>query len=520
MNCEWPGCRATSALPCSQRPRGPTVGDVETVQLNRDAWCLVSSLLPNRPTGAQVFRGHRLDDPMTTVVIKRLGPIALPADELSSWPELELMRGIRPPTEHVMPLLDWGTLQTANEFGDVQTTHCIVIPLGESMLQWEQSEHTQRERLAALLEVAQGVLELHQQGIIHRDLKPHNVIRVDGQWMVADFGISRVVPEDDADYTSTRAASRDMSWDYAAPEQLAGKRSTYATDVFSFAVMALELLTGRRPDEVRLGTVRPNSGSARLDDHLLRIITENDPARRRSMHALTVALARALGDDAWIVQHENLLNASTSSGELDRHYSVGRVEELVHQAWVELLTRSSGQEVADLAHTRVRGAHFPCGVWVSLSEIDRPWVEIQGQSTVYYAASIRFAHGVQVPGHRHHQHYGREESLWFIHTAPSAVRNYYPAGRYRLFVYEFGGHPDKTEFTPYALEPDAPSAAEHLAHEVGLGFSRTEIPATEEAIRHLVKRWASHLEAVSAEGRVKRAQMEPCRPADSPSTQT
>jgi len=79
--------------------------------------------------------------------------------------------------------------------------------------------------------------------IVHRDLKPENVLRLNGRWCLADFGISRYAEATTAPDTQKFAVSPP----YAAPERWRSERATAATDVYALGVIAFEMLAGRRP---------------------------------------------------------------------------------------------------------------------------------------------------------------------------------------------------------------------------------------------------------------------------------
>ena len=79
--------------------------------------------------------------------------------------------------------------------------------------------------------------------VVHRDIKPENILLLNGQWCLADFGISRYAEATTAIDTRKFA----MTPPYAAPEQWRHERATSATDVYALGVVAYELLAGRRP---------------------------------------------------------------------------------------------------------------------------------------------------------------------------------------------------------------------------------------------------------------------------------
>ncbi|KAK3007652.1 hypothetical protein RJ639_013886 [Escallonia herrerae] len=101
-------------------------------------------------------------------------------------------------------------------------------------------------RLAIGLDVARGVEYLHglaHQSFIHRDLKPSNILLGDDmRAKVADFGLVRLAPEGKGS-VETRIAG---TFGYLAPEYAVTGRVTTKVDVFSFGVILMELITGRK----------------------------------------------------------------------------------------------------------------------------------------------------------------------------------------------------------------------------------------------------------------------------------
>ncbi|KAE8654781.1 putative receptor protein kinase TMK1 [Hibiscus syriacus] len=102
------------------------------------------------------------------------------------------------------------------------------------------------KRLTIALDVARGVEYLHSlahQSFIHRDLKPSNILLGDDmRAKVADFGLVRLAPEGKGSI-ETRIAG---TFGYLAPEYAVTGRVTTKVDVFSFGVILMELITGRR----------------------------------------------------------------------------------------------------------------------------------------------------------------------------------------------------------------------------------------------------------------------------------
>ncbi|MDB4893059.1 MAG: Serine/threonine-protein kinase PknB [Gemmatimonadetes bacterium] len=161
------------------------------------------------------------------------------------------------------------------------------------------------DALRMLNDLAQALAYAHDEGIVHRDIKPDNVLLTSGAAVVTDFGIAKAV----SDARTTRAEQvghgATLTQEgtslgtpaYMAPEQVGGEHIDARTDIYSWGLLAYELLAGRHPfadrttasqlmsaqlaqEPADLAALRPG-----LSPHLARLVMrclEKEPDRRPS----------------------------------------------------------------------------------------------------------------------------------------------------------------------------------------------------------------------------------------------
>src|SRR5262249_11817946 len=94
-------------------------------------------------------------------------------------------------------------------------------------------------------EVALALDFAHRHDVVHRDIKPENILLIDGQAMVADFGIARAL-SGDAALTQTGLSIGTPG--YMSPEQATGERGLDArSDIYALGTVLYEMLAGEPP---------------------------------------------------------------------------------------------------------------------------------------------------------------------------------------------------------------------------------------------------------------------------------
>lgn len=111
-----------------------------------------------------------------------------------------------------------------------------------------RKKYSEANAIALMKQVCHGVRHLHEQNIIHRDLKPENILlchaEEDTNCKVADFGLSKLFPEDARDLQTQTLCGTPG---YVAPEVLNREPYGVEIDAWSVGVIAYIVLCGFPP---------------------------------------------------------------------------------------------------------------------------------------------------------------------------------------------------------------------------------------------------------------------------------
>ena len=182
------------------------------------------------------------------------------------------------------------------------------------------------ERALEILEQVAGALDAaHEHDLVHRDVKPANVlVEAGGRVYLTDFGIAK------------RARSRGRTktgyfvgtLDYAAPEQIRGEAVGAPADVYAFACMLFECLTGKKPFDrdtevavmyAHLLDSPPSVCAANpklapsIDEVLVRALAKDEKERHGSCRELIEAVRACVGGDVAVVPRGATLRTESAA---------------------------------------------------------------------------------------------------------------------------------------------------------------------------------------------------------------
>lgn len=147
--------------------------------------------------------------------------------------------------------LSHGNIVQIYDIGRSDEVHYIaqeyVAGLNLRQLLARQGPADARLAVAVLRQAAAALHKAAEHGIVHRDIKPENIMLTrDGQVKVADFGLARILGEDQS-LDLTRVGVTLGTPLYMSPEQVEGRPLDHRSDIYSLGVTMYHLLAGQPP---------------------------------------------------------------------------------------------------------------------------------------------------------------------------------------------------------------------------------------------------------------------------------
>lgn len=249
----------------------------------------------SRPLGkpggfGRVYVGERRDGkPVAVKVVDKQDP-RRPLDHSLLRREIDIGRRVaKSGSDMLLPVVD------AAETGDALL---LVMLRADGTMGDVSLPMSELDVVAAVTDIAIGLRNLHAIQIIHRDLKPGNVLRHNGRWKLADFGIARDQAIGTQDPTFLGAGSHP----YMAPEIWDNKSPTVKTDLYALGCLAFELLAGRPPYPGDRDVARENhrnrpiphvpTANASLSNLITRLMAKNPGGRPQDAKAVVDRLHR------------------------------------------------------------------------------------------------------------------------------------------------------------------------------------------------------------------------------------
>lgn len=355
--------------------------------------------------------------------------------------------------------------------------------------------------------------------VVHRDLKPENVIRLDGRWCLADFGIARYAEASTAPDTQKFA----MSPPYAAPERWRNEHATIAADIYALGIIAYEILSGRRPFEGTIEQLRdqhlhtdapalrgvPTPLEALVEECLYkaanarprpanarqRLERVNQPPATDGLAQLEAANRAEVGRRAEQARRESEAQTEDDRRKaLDKsaRQSIGRIVGQLREAIASAASAATAQGGTEKWTIRLNQATLS----FSLSS-DQVWVNRHDHSHAVPVFDVVTSGTLtlSIPQNRY-GYRGRSHSLWFCDAQV--------AGEYRWFETAFmkmalmGNQPSEV---PFALNPGPEATA-----AIGPGLMEYQAawpftPLTIGELDDFINRWSSWF-AAAAQGQL------------------
>lgn len=143
---------------------------------------------------------------------------------------------------NIIPVTDYG------DFNGVPFLVMRYIEDGQTLKSMLGKPIPWQEAAKIILPIADALDYAHKNNIVHRDVKPSNILMTkEGIPMLSDFGIAKVVEDEETMDGLTTGGMAIGTPEYMAPEQWEGKKVDGRADIYALGVVFYEMITGRPP---------------------------------------------------------------------------------------------------------------------------------------------------------------------------------------------------------------------------------------------------------------------------------
>jgi serine/threonine-protein kinase len=410
------------------------------IKLPGGSWLFDTDAPVGRPGGfGTVYRGTDIEG--RPIAVKRLHLTANKAAHRELRIAVELQARKLP---HVVPILDSGQDAESDEY-------FVIMALAEESLEdfcARNRQLSEPDALVIIQELVRALLETND--LVHRDLKPANILKHEGKWKIADFGIARFVEE----ATSVETLKDCLSPQYAAPEQWKLETATKSTDVYSLGCISYRLLSGRlpfpgpAPSDYRLQhlTLDPQPIHqispiiASLITQMMRKVQATRPSLERINRVLVIipdqvqmpAVQRLSAADAKVAQAESEYQARLAAEEHIKKeriqlagQAVGILRSTIRQLVEQIKNHSSSSKIEESHSGQAEGiVKIACGTATLQAHYPSRNAAYPIDAFKYSKWDVITGGLIKVSMHRPHT-FERSASLWYTNLGGNTPYRWY-----------------------------------------------------------------------------------------------